>query len=95
MTQALASDETAARALRLNRVLGWLGITPSVWYARRKADPKKPGRKPRPVPGEITEPIRALAEAFPWWGYKRIAVVARRRGVGVSNKQVAAAGWTW
>jgi transposase InsO family protein len=28
-----------------------------------------------------------LAEQYPWWGYKRIAVIARRLGVGVSNKQ--------
>src|ERR687887_1476241 len=29
-----------------------------------------------------------LAERYPWWGYKRIAVVARRNGLAVSNKQV-------
>lgn len=87
VTQAMASYETAARPLRVNRVLRWLGITRSVWYARRKGDPKKPGRKPQPVPEEIAEAIRTLAEAFPWWGYKRIAVIARRRGVGVSNNQ--------
>jgi putative transposase len=84
---AFESYETRSKPLRLSRVLRWLSITRSVWYARRKGEPKKPGRKPQPVPEEIAEAIRTLANAFPWWGYKRIAVIARRRGVGVSNKQ--------
>jgi len=48
----------------------------------------KPGRKPKPVPEALAEAIRKLAESYPWWGYKRIAVIARRNGIGVSNKQV-------
>jgi putative transposase len=36
----------------------------------------------------LAAPIRRFAERSPWWGYKRIAVVIRRAGVGVSNKQV-------
>ena len=72
---------------RLNHLLRWLGITRSVWYARRKDEPKKPGRKPKPVPEDVAESISKLAEQYPWWGYKRIAVIARRLGVGVSNKQ--------
>lgn len=82
---------TACEAMpgaRLNRVLQALGIARSVWYARNKGEPKKPGRKPRAVPEELAKRVRELAYEFPWWGYKRIAVVARRRGVGVSNKQV-------
>jgi transposase len=75
-------------APRLNRVLKWLGITRSVWYARRKEEPKKPGRRPKPVPEELAAPIRELALKYPWWGYKRIAVIARRLGLGVSNQLV-------
>lgn len=73
---------------RLNRVLKALGVGRTAWYERQKGEPKKPGRKPKPVPEELAEAIRALAREFPWWGYKRIAVVARRRGLSVSNKQV-------
>jgi putative transposase len=40
------------------------------------------------VPEELATAIRALAERYPWWGYKRIAVVARRQGLAVSNKVV-------
>jgi putative transposase len=50
-------------------------------------EPKKPGRKPKPVPEALAVAIRQLAEQYPWWGYKRIAVIARRLGIGVSSKQ--------
>ena len=73
---------------RLNRVLRWLGISRTTWYRRRASAPKRPGRKPKPVPEALAEAIRALAREYPWWGYKRIAVVGRRAGFAVSNKQV-------
>ena len=78
----------AMPGVRLNRVLKALGIACSVWYARKKRDPKRPGRKPKPVPEELAAAIRKLAHEYPWWGYKRIAVVTRRCGIKVSNKQV-------
>ena len=74
--------------VRLSRVLEALGVARSVWYARRKNEPRRPGRKRRAVPEALAEPVRAVAGEFPWWGYKRIGVVARRAGVEVSNKQV-------
>jgi hypothetical protein len=74
--------------VRISRLLGYLGIASSSWYAQPKAHPQRPGRKPKGVPEEIGARIRALAEMYPWWGYKRIAVVARREGLKVANKQV-------
>lgn len=74
--------------IRLSRVLKALGVARSVWYARRKSEPQRPGRKRRAVPEALAEKVRAVAREYPWWGYKRIAVVARRAGVEVSNKQV-------
>ena len=44
--------------------------------------PKKPGRKPQAVPEALAAQVQALAERYPWWGYKRIAVVAGGRGGG-------------
>jgi putative transposase len=73
---------------RLSRVLKALGIARSVWYAKQAENPKKPGRKPKPVPEALAEAIRELAHRYPWWGYKRIAVIARRQGLAVSNKVV-------
>jgi transposase InsO family protein len=40
------------------------------------------------MPERLVQGIKATAERYPWWGYKRIAVVCRRAGLKVSNKQV-------
>lgn len=85
VTQAI---ETAELPVRLNRVLRALGVAVSVWYGKAVLEPKKPGRKPQAVPEALAAQIQALAERYPWWGYKRIAVVARRAGVVVSNQVV-------
>ena len=77
----------AAAKVRLSRVLAALGISRSVWYAGKKGLRGKPGRKAKPVPEGLAAAIRELAGRYPWWGYKRIAVVARRQGLDVSNKQ--------
>lgn len=39
------------------------------------------------MPAPLAAAIIANAKAFPWWGDKRIAVVCRRQGFPVSNKQ--------
>lgn len=54
--------------MRLNRVLGALGIARSVWYAKPVVEPKRPGRKPKGVPEELAGRIKALVESYPWWG---------------------------
>ncbi len=84
----VTADCAAVPGARLNRVLKALGITRSVWYARGKRAPNRPGRKPKVVPEALAEAIRSLAHQYPWWGYKRIAVIARREGLAVSNKLV-------
>jgi hypothetical protein len=40
--------------VRLSRVLKALGISRSVWYAKPTENPKKPGRKPKPVPEALS-----------------------------------------
>lgn len=84
----ITAQYTAAPGVRLNRVLKALGVARSTWYERKTDEPRKPGRKPRPVPEALAEAIRILAREYPWWGYKRLAVVARRAGLAVTNKQV-------
>ena len=64
------------RQIRLSRVLEALGVARSVWYARRKREPRRPCRKRRAVPEVLAEKMGAVAVEYPWWGYKRIAVVA-------------------
>lgn len=80
--------ERAATTIRTRPLLEALGIPRSSYYSKRCSEPCTPGRKPMAVPQELVEAVRALAAKYPWWGYKRIAVVARREGWKVSNKQV-------
>ena len=59
------------RSFVLSRVLKALGVARSVWYARKKSEPRRPGRKRRPVPEALAEKVRAVAHEYPWWGYRR------------------------
>jgi putative transposase len=79
---------TSRPSARLERVLVALGIARSVWYAKPNLEPAKPGRKPKAVAEALAAQTRAWAERYPWWGYKRIAIIARREGVKITNKQV-------
>jgi transposase InsO family protein len=74
---------------RLTRVLRHLGLRPSAWYRRPVAPEaaRRRGPKRKPVPAPLAAAITANAKTFPWWGYKRIAVVCRRQGFAVTNRQ--------
>jgi transposase InsO family protein len=74
--------------VRLHQLLKWLGIARSSWYERKAETVKRPGRKAKAIEPALCAAVEALAHRYPWWGYKRIAVVARREGLAVSNKQV-------
>ena len=75
---------------RLSQVLCWLGVATSSWYHRRIAQdqqrPRGPSRKP--IDPELMEAVKMVAEVFPMWGYKRIAIVCRRQGIQVGKKKV-------
>jgi len=83
-----AMSEVGQPVLRLHRVLRALGVARSSWYGRRAQSPAPPGRRAKPLDPALAAAIEALAQRFPWWGYKRIAVIARREGIAVGNKQV-------
>ncbi len=70
---------------RLKQVLRWAEIAASTFFHRREEAPKKRGRKPRALDEELVSKVVTFAQEYPWWGYKRLAVVMRRAGVGVSN----------
>ncbi len=74
---------------RLTRVLSGLGLAASSWYSRPKPkeERKRPGPAPKPVPTEVEAWVLGAAHTYPWWGYKKIAVVCRRAGRDVSNRQ--------
>lgn len=74
---------------RLTTVLNALGIARSSWY--RPSVPagqrKRPGPASKPIPDSVVEWVADMARANPWYGYKRIAVMCRRAGQPVTNRQ--------
>ena len=88
MKQEVRAGLSEVPAARLTRVLDALGVAASSWY--RPAVPgeagKRPGPAPRAVSAEVTGWVLAMAWANPWYGYKRIAVMCRRAGQAVTNR---------
>lgn len=78
--------------LRRTRLLKALDIATSNWYRRLvpESERRRPGPSPRVIAKEIQEAIIAMATANPWYGYKRIAVMCRRAGQAVQDRQVYA-----
>lgn len=73
---------------RLKRVVAAVGWPASSFFREPKAEKRRPGPAPRPLDPEKAEAVRQVALDYPWWGYKRIAVVCRRGGLEVSNRFV-------
>jgi len=73
---------------RLIRVLGHLDIARSSWY--RQSVPADQRRRCGPPPKQVAPQVRdwvlAMAKSNPWYGYKRIAVMCRRQGQPVKNR---------
>ena len=80
--------ETQSSA-RLTAVLSALSIPTSTWYRRPlpPADRRRPGPAPRPIPDEVLHAVVNMATANPWYGSKRIAVMCRRDGGAVKDRQ--------
>jgi transposase InsO family protein len=74
---------------RLTHILQWLSIQTSSWYhaATPPDQRRRPGPAPRPLPVGVEEAVVAMATANPWYGYKRIAVMCRRAGHAITNRQ--------
>jgi len=66
-----------------------LGVPRSLWYRRHvpKEKRSKPGPKAEEMPVEVVQWVVALALENPWLGYKKIAILCRRFGGEVSNRQ--------
>lgn len=73
---------------RLKQVVAAVGWPASSFFREPKATKRRSGPAPRPLDPELAEAVRQVALAYPWWGYKRIAVVCRRSGLQVSNRFV-------
>jgi len=80
----------ASGSARLKTVLRLLGHSPSSWYykPRSRSEKKQRRQMPKPLAHETVAKVKKIAEDNPWYGYKRIAVMCRRAGIAVSNRQV-------
>lgn len=74
---------------RLKAVVRALGLPCSSFFRRPVASSRRrPGPAPRPLDPERSSVVRSFALLYPWWGYKRLAVVLRRAGEAVTNRFV-------
>jgi transposase InsO family protein len=73
---------------RLKPVVAAVGWPTSSFFRQPKATKERPGPAPKPLDPQKAEAVREVALAYPWWGYKRIAVICRRQGLAVSNRFV-------
>jgi len=74
--------------VRITKVLHHLGLPISSYYHQGvlESDRKRRGPPPQAIPESVVNRITALAEEYPYWGYKRIAIIARREGIKIGNK---------
>jgi len=88
IAEEIAAIETTHPPRRV-QVLKHIGIAPSSWY-RPQPDPslrKQPGPSPKPIANEVTNVVVKMATDNPWYGYKRIAVMCRRAGAAVKDRE--------
>jgi putative transposase len=86
---AVEAELTPEKKLRRTWVLRALGIAVSSWYRQPvgAAERRRPGPAPRAMPEAVRQVVIDTATANPWYGYKRIAVMCRRAGQAVRNRQ--------
>ena len=74
---------------RLTAVLKLMGIAMSSWYRppHDNTPRKRPGPPPKPIPDDVVQAVVTMATNNPWYGYKRIAVMCRRAGQVVKDRE--------
>jgi putative transposase len=86
----IEAERVENAGVRLKRLLPALGVAASSWYHRPVEQPKKPGPAPKALDKGLRASVLEYAHRYPWWGYKRLAVVMRRDGQRVGKKFVYA-----
>ena len=88
--QAVRSALEEQPVCRLTAVVQALGLAPSAWYRSGIAPDqrKRPGPPPQQVDSAKAGPIVTMATENPWYGYRRIAVMCRRAGHAVNDREV-------
>ena len=87
ITSELQSELTGHKP-RQTQVLRLVGVASSSWHRKpNTGEPKRPGPSARPIPDEVLTAVVEMATQNPWYGYKRIAVMCRRAGTSVTDRQ--------
>ena len=85
MTRECVESSPPARLKAVVRAMGWPS---SSFFRQPVASQRRRGPAPRPLDPDLARKVLCFATEYPWWGYKRLAVVLRRAGVGVTNRFV-------
>ena len=74
--------------MRITGILDALIIAHSSWYHKPlpPSQRKRPGPAAKPIDEQIVRVVIQIAELYPWYGYKKIAVICRRAGHKVKNR---------
>ena len=83
-------EQASAPTVRLKPVLKALGIASSSWYHQPVESPKRRGPPVKALDADRKAVVVEFAERYPWWGYKRLAIVLRRAGNDIGKKFVHA-----
>jgi putative transposase len=88
----IAEQSTAIETVLAPRhveVLKLIGIATSSWYRppQDTSPRKQPGPPPKPIPEEVVQAVVTMGTENPWYGYKRIAVMCRRAGHAVKDRE--------
>src|SRR5439155_1179258 len=89
MRHAVGEELAGDAKLRRTRLLEALSIATSSWYRQPVAaeQRRRPGPAPQPIAEAVRQAVVTMALANPWYGYKRIAVMCRRAGQAVQDRQ--------
>ena len=88
LRQEVRQAVAAHPGTRLKQVVAAIGWAASSFFHVPKKAKKRPGPARRRLDPIRAEKVRQVAVAYPWWGYKRLAVICRRQGLSVSNRFV-------
>ncbi len=74
--------------VRQTQVLRLIGVAPSSWHRVPREGPRKrPGPLPRLLADEVVLAVVEMATTNPWYGYKKIAIMCRRAGHTVKDRE--------
>jgi putative transposase len=92
LRQAVEQELAGDARLRRTRLLVALGVATSSWYRHPVAQEqrRRPGPARQPIPEVVRQGVIDMAVANPWYGYQKIAVMCRRAGQAVQDRQAYA-----